>query len=113
MKKVICILITALAVNILVPSFFATTQVEAEASEIRSNLEFENSFDQYLETPVNDVSNDMSDPELAVPPLVIWGAGVIGGWLGAKLLDWGAVKFCKAYRNTNAVTKSVCSVIAP
>ncbi|EOH1637215.1 histidine kinase [Enterococcus faecalis] len=111
MKKVICILIAALTVNILVPSFFAATQVEA--SGIENSVEFESPLNQYLETPTIDASIDIDTPELAVPPLVIWGAGVIGGWLGKKLLDWGAVKFCKAYRNTNAVTKSVCSVIAP
>ena len=95
MKKVICILIAALTVNILVPSFFAATQVEA--SGIENSVEFESPLNQYLETPTIDASIDIDTPELAVPPLVIW----------------GAVKFCKAYRNTNAVTKSVCSVIAP
>ncbi|KMP73456.1 histidine kinase, partial [Bacillus cereus] len=47
-----------------------------------------------------------------VAPIIIWAAGLLGGWLATKLLDYGAEKFCKQYRNYNGVTKKVCEVIA-
>lgn len=52
-----------------------------------------------------------------VAPLVLWAAAALGAagfsWLADKLLDYGAKKFCKAYKNSNKVTKGVCAVIAP
>lgn len=51
-----------------------------------------------------------------VAPLIVWAAQVLGAagltWLADKLLDWGAAKFCKAYKNYNSVTKTVCNIIA-
>ncbi|MDA1810534.1 hypothetical protein H0911_20925 [Bacillus sp. HSTU-bmb18] len=53
------------------------------------------------------------NPEVQhVAPIIIWAAGVLGVWLGEKLLNYGAKKFCAEYRNYNAATKKVCKVIA-
>ncbi|OQO70170.1 hypothetical protein BH747_08395 [Enterococcus villorum] len=51
------------------------------------------------------------NPNARVAPIILWAAGIVGGWLATKLLDWGATKFCKTYRNYNSATKLVCDVI--
>lgn len=33
------------------------------------------------------------------------------GWLARKLYDWGAEKFCNAYKDSNSVTENVCNFL--
>ncbi|GKQ43341.1 hypothetical protein RD055328_12640 [Companilactobacillus sp. RD055328] len=61
----------------------------------------------------NKILQNNKDPKIA--PIILWAMKVLAAaglsWLASKLLNWGAHKFCKAYRNSNSVTKWVCSVI--
>lgn len=66
-------------------------------------------YEQNIQTKEFQVQNSEVQH---VAPIIIWAAGLLGGWLATKLLDYGAEKFCKQYRNYNGVTKKVCEVIA-
>ncbi|EPH71476.1 hypothetical protein D928_01412 [Enterococcus faecalis 20-SD-BW-06] len=114
MKKAICTMILSLLVGVFAPVVFATN---VEASEATENSQTENTVEQtndqlFSENVIQENEVVVPHAETTIAPIIIWGAGVIGGWLGSKLLDWGATKFCNAYRNSNAATKFVCSVIA-
>lgn len=51
----------------------------------------------------------------AIPPLLIAAGKILIkaglGWLATKLYEWGAEKFCSAYRDYNGVTQSVCDFL--
>jgi len=49
------------------------------------------------------------EPQLA--PVIAWAVSILGSWLGGKLINYGAEKFCQKYQNYNAATKLVCPVI--
>ncbi|NVY97136.1 hypothetical protein HU830_08380 [Lactobacillus sp. DCY120] len=69
-------------------------------------------FDKLSDSEKEQILNNNN---ARVAPLVLWAAKVLAsaglGWLAKKLLDYGAARFCRAYRNSNWATKKVCAVI--
>ncbi|MFS0942651.1 MULTISPECIES: hypothetical protein [Enterococcus] len=83
-----------------------TELTSTEASKLATEFNSLSSEEQ------KDLMKDFSKNNTArVAPIIIWAAGVLGGWLATKLLNWGAHKFCSSYKNYNSITKYVCEVI--
>jgi len=105
--KIRLVVVLSLVMALLV-SFSFSPIASASAAEVNSKEEV---------VTLNGLELQEEEVSATVAPLLVWGAAVLAAaglsWLAEKLLDYGATKFCKAYRNDNSVTKTVCNVIAP
>lgn len=71
-----------------------------------------NEFNSLSSQEQKELMKDLKEKSnTRIAPIIIWAAGVLGGWLATKLLNWGAHKFCSSYKNYNSVTKYVCDII--
>lgn len=109
----------------------STYEEDTKTFKFDENKAISLGLDQKFSKQVSNYLENLSEEEAAalnelqkedgssvmVAPLLVWAAGVLAAaglsWLADKLLDYGAKKFCDAYRSYNSVTKTVCNVIAP
>lgn len=82
--------------------------LNVKKAQISANY-FNSLSDQQKATFLKSLNSNNQNTRIA--PIIWWAAGVLGSWLGGKLLDWGSHSFCSHYRKYNSATRYVCNII--